>query len=99
MILEGITEKSKNLMVIQNVPEDGIKMGRSHDCEIRITDISVSRNHAFIEKIDDDFYVFDSKSKFGTLIRENNLTLELSKIKQGIQIGRTVITFEKARKS
>ena len=93
LILEGITEKSKNLMVIQNVPEDGIKIGRSHDCDIRVTDISVSRNHAFIEKIENDYFVFDSKSKFGSLVKEDKLTLELSKIKQGVQIGRTVFTF------
>lgn len=71
MILEGLTEKSKNLMVIQNIPEDGIKIGRSHECDIRVTDISVSRHHAFIEKVDDDFYIFDSKSKFGSLVKEH----------------------------
>jgi hypothetical protein len=32
-------------------------------------------------------------------VREERLSLELSKIKQGIQIGRTVITFEKTRRS
>ncbi len=57
-------------MVIQNIPNDGIKLGRGHECEIRITDISVSRNHARIDKIGDDYYVFDNKSKFGTLVKE-----------------------------
>ena len=36
-------------MVIQNTPEAGIKLGRGHECEIRITDISVSRKHAYIK--------------------------------------------------
>ncbi len=85
-------------MVIQNIPADGIKIGRGHECEIRITDISVSRNHARIDKIGDDYFVFDNKSKFGTLVKEEKLSLEVSRIKQGIQIGRTVITFEKQRK-
>jgi len=59
----------------------------------------VSRNHARIDKIGDDYYVFDNKSKFGTLVREEKLVLEVSRIKQGVQIGRTVITFEKSRKN
>lgn len=91
-MLEGISDKANNMMVIQEVPQDGIKLGRGHECEIRITDISVSRNHAKIEKVGNDYYLFDNKSKFGTLVREHRLSLELSRIKQGIQIGRTVIT-------
>jgi pSer/pThr/pTyr-binding forkhead associated (FHA) protein len=86
------------MMVIQNVSAEGIKLGRGHDCEIRVTDISVSRNHAKIEKIGSDYYIFDNKSKFGTLVREEKLEIELSRIKQGIQIGRTVMTFEKTKK-
>jgi pSer/pThr/pTyr-binding forkhead associated (FHA) protein len=86
------------MMVIQNIPEGGIKLGRGHECEIRITDISVSRNHARIDKVGDDYYVFDNKSKFGTLVKEEQLSLDLSRIKQGVQIGRTVITFERVRK-
>lgn len=56
-------------MVIQNVSAEGIKLGRGHDCEVRVTDISVSRNHAKIEKVGSDYYIFDNKSKFGTLVR------------------------------
>jgi pSer/pThr/pTyr-binding forkhead associated (FHA) protein len=81
------------MMVIQNIPEGGIKLGRGHECEIRVTDISVSRNHARIDKVGDDYYIFDNKSKFGTLVKEEQLSLDLSRIKQGVQIGRTVITF------
>lgn len=98
LMLEGISEKANNMMVLQNIPPDGIKIGRGHECEIRITDISVSRNHARIDKNGDDYIVFDNKSKFGTLIREEKLILDLSRIKQGVQIGRTVITFEKGRR-
>ena len=53
----------------------------------------MSRNHARIDKIGDDYFIFDNKSKFGTLVKEDNLVLEVTRIKQGIQIGRTVITF------
>lgn len=69
MILEGACEKTKSVMLIQNVPAEGIKLGRGHECEIRITDISVSRNHAYIKNIGEGFYLFDNKSKFGTLVK------------------------------
>ena len=57
-------------MMIQNVPNSGIKLGRGHECEIRITDISVSRNHAHIKNVGNSFYIFDNKSKFGTLVKD-----------------------------
>ena len=81
-------------MMIQNVPADGIKLGRGHQCEIRITDISVSRNHAFIKNVGNSFYVFDSKSKFGTLVKEENLQIEVGRLQRGVQIGRTTLNFE-----
>ena len=81
-------------MVIHNISETGIKLGRGHDCEIRITDISVSRNHALIKNIDNGFYIFDNKSKFGTLVKEENLEINLGKELRGIQIGRTILNFE-----
>lgn len=78
MILEAACEKTKSLMLIQNPGVEGIKLGRGHECEIRITDISVSRNHASIRQNPDGFYIFDNKSKFGTLIRdESNFDLEV----------------------
>jgi pSer/pThr/pTyr-binding forkhead associated (FHA) protein len=56
-------------MMIKNVPEAGIKLGRGHECEIRITDISVSRSHAFLKFNGTHFSIFDNKSKFGTLVK------------------------------
>jgi pSer/pThr/pTyr-binding forkhead associated (FHA) protein len=81
-------------MLIQNVPPNGIKLGRGHECEIRIPDISVSRNHACIKMIGSNFYIFDCKSKFGTLVRSESMSLELGKSLRGIQIGRTMLVME-----
>ena len=50
----------------ENTP---IRIGRGHQCEIRLTDISVSRSHAQIIFKGDQFYIKDQKSKFGTLIK------------------------------
>lgn len=81
-------------MIIKNVPPEGIKLGRGHECEIRITDISVSRSHAFIKNMNGGFYLFDNKSKFGSLVREDNMSIEVGSQSQGIQIGRTVLSIE-----
>ena len=62
-------------MIIQNIPQTGIKLGRGYECEIRITDISVSRNHAQIKNVGNSFYVFDNKSKFGTLIKDKKMSV------------------------
>lgn len=45
-----------------------VKLGRGHDTDVRITDISVSRLHAYIRKSFKGFYYLeDNNSKFGTL--------------------------------
>jgi len=45
-----------------------IKIGRGHDADVRVTDISVSRLHCSI-KVNKAgfFYIEDHTSKFGTL--------------------------------
>ena len=48
---------------------DFIKVGRGHDSEVRITDISVSRCHALIKRsLKGDYILEDNSSKFGTLV-------------------------------
>jgi pSer/pThr/pTyr-binding forkhead associated (FHA) protein len=45
-----------------------IFLGRGNDAQVRISDISVSRLHAFIVRGSDSYYyLFDNESKFGTL--------------------------------
>jgi hypothetical protein len=51
ILLESLCNKFENkeercLHLIKTVNENPIKIGRGHECEIRITDISVSRKHA-----------------------------------------------------
>lgn len=66
-------------------------MGRGHDADIRVTDISVSRFHARINKslITGEFYVEDNKSKFGTLMQIRKPILLKTNIANYIQMGRT----------
>lgn len=69
-----------------------VKMGRGHQCDMRISDISVSRIHTHIKFENDRFLVFDNDSKFGTLILLNK-DYPVKSDKAAIQIGRTVFTF------
>jgi pSer/pThr/pTyr-binding forkhead associated (FHA) protein len=43
-------------------------MGRGHESEVRVNDISVSRCHAILKYKSDGIYIEDNRSKFGTLV-------------------------------
>ena len=45
-----------------------LKFGRGHQCDLWISDISVSRIHAHLKFDDGKFILFDNDSKFGTMI-------------------------------
>jgi pSer/pThr/pTyr-binding forkhead associated (FHA) protein len=66
-------------------------MGRGHQCEIRLQDISVSRQHSEIKLVGNEFYISDCNSKFGTLVKLDKVIELSSKIK--LQIGRSVYSF------
>lgn len=70
----------------------GIGLGRGHQCDIRVNDISVSRQHALMKLEDNKFTLFDQTSKFGTLVKLNK-NIIIDGTKKAFQIGRTVLTF------
>jgi hypothetical protein len=79
-----------------------IKIGRGHDCDMRISDVSISRVHALIRLGDDgNVYILDQKSKFGTLMAidkaGSTTVVPPSGISAGrqvsLQCGRTVLSF------
>lgn len=78
----------------ENVP---IRLGRGHQCEIRMVDISVSRIHAEVKLIENNFYLCDYNSKFGTLIKLDGDTT----LKDGMQVqcGRSLYTFNESGSS
>lgn len=89
-------KKSSSLSLI--VPDldnkEVIRLGRGHQCDLRISDISVSRVHAHLKYIDGKFLILDNESKFGTLILLGK-NYKIKDEKAAIQIGRTVVTFVK----
>ncbi|KRX04576.1 SMAD/FHA domain [Pseudocohnilembus persalinus] len=97
LLLEVVTKDKKihkNLFLIQahNNQQLETKLGRGHECDVRISDISVSRKHAFIKFKDGNFVITDNNSKFGTLIKMKT-PIPVTQDKVAIQVGRTVITF------
>jgi predicted component of type VI protein secretion system len=75
--LESITHvSSKVIHVVNMLAADQVKIGRGHDVDVRITDISVSRLHAVVRRTEKGyFYLQDNKSKFGTLSLARNPVL------------------------
>jgi len=92
-ILSKDKNMAKGLHIIKMENKNNIRLGRGHDSDIRITDISVSRCHALIKLEKGKFYLEDNNSKFGTLVNIkkpfcvagvfNNISL---------QAGRTLIS-------
>ena len=79
------------LTVTENKSE--FKLGRGHESEVRINDISVSRCHAIIKCRKDGFYIEDNLSKFGTIVLLKN-TLRLAEDHtMAVQVGRSVVSF------
>ncbi|OMJ87431.1 hypothetical protein SteCoe_10849 [Stentor coeruleus] len=66
-------------------------LGRGHDCDIKISDISVSRKHCKVKFCGNEFYLEDTKSKFGTLIKLSNSINIKDNTDITIQVSRTVI--------
>lgn len=56
-------------LVIPDKDKDVFKLGRGHESDVRVSDISVSRFHATLKyDKDNNFYLEDNLSKFGTLV-------------------------------
>lgn len=71
MILEALKkdkEASKGLHIISFCNKKQIRVGRGHDPEFRVSDISVSRCHGIFKVSGSNFYLEDNSSKFGTLV-------------------------------
>jgi hypothetical protein len=68
-------------------------MGRGHESEVRVNDISVSRLHAKIKYKPDGFYLEDNRSKFGTLVLLKDAYPIRLEYTSAVQIGRTVVSF------
>lgn len=98
IILESLnSEKNSSRTihtVIINTDRNQFSLGRGHDSDLRINDISVSRKHANLEYKDGKWYFVDLKSKFGTLALVSHDVELTENANKTFQIGRTVITLK-----
>ena len=72
MVLESLSLEKANTRVIYVLQTrfqiHSFKIGRGHESDLRINDISVSRCHATIKCLRGKFFLQDNMSKFSTLI-------------------------------
>ena len=94
LTLESLTlDKNKNKFIyVVSLKNRKMKMGRGHESDVLLSDISVSRVHCFLVVDNKKVYIEDNNSKFGSLILMQNPNL---KIEEGLplnfQVGRSYI--------
>ena len=76
-----------------SVAETPLVIGRASDCDIRISDHSVSRRHARIQPGADGYYAIDLQSTNGTYI--NDIPASMYKLKDGdyVRVGNCIYRF------
>ena len=95
LVLEAIAgdrNNNRGIHIISVTNKNSVKLGRGHESDVRISDISVSRCHAVIKLRDGNFILEVNTSKFGTLIRSNEKILIPTNSSVVVQTGRTVIS-------
>jgi len=72
--------------------KDNLRIGRGQDCDIRLSDISISRSHSRLFYHNGTYHINDTKSKFGTMIMLRKPAL-FSPLSQAsiYQIGKVVV--------
>ena len=87
LILDRIGESEiSDLVILKNIPYEGVTIGRDGCNFIKIKDITVSRTHACIKYNGGEFVLFDEDSKFGTTVHEpEQLEVEVGKYSKCIQ--------------
>lgn len=77
-----------------------IKLGRGHEADIRISDISVSRLHAIIRLENNGLFLEDKKSKFGSLVLcKKGVQLDRDHPHFQVQVGKTLFQLSACDKS
>lgn len=97
LILESLSHEKNNSRIIHvikpTVQKSEFKLGRGHNSDLRINDISVSRVHSMIKLLNGKFILEDNDSKFGTMVLIKQRSPLLPLFNKAVQVGRSVINF------
>lgn len=91
MVRDSQQHSSRGLHVISLADNKLLKLGRGHESDVRIADVSISRCHATIRFHRGHFVLEDHNSKFGTLIAMKKPRALEPGSAMSIQVGRTVV--------
>ena len=98
LTLESLTldkQKNKFIYVISLVNDRKINVGRGHESNVILSDISVSRIHCVMVVEKKSVFLEDNDSKFGTLILVQTPVIKLDEnLPLFLQIGRTFMSFK-----
>lgn len=75
------------------IDRDYISVGRKHENDIQLNDLTVSGRHALISKVGDHIYLEDLNSTNGTLVNGNYVSKYILKHGDIIQTGHHLFTF------
>jgi pSer/pThr/pTyr-binding forkhead associated (FHA) protein len=95
--LDGIIQDESRILVFRGkrIPLIGrLLVGRDPSCHIVLESILVSKRHALIQKIKDDYFIMDLKSTNGTFVNKERVPEgKYIKLEPGdrIKIGKTVL--------
>ncbi|KFG53683.1 FHA domain-containing protein, partial [Toxoplasma gondii FOU] len=93
IILENMVGvQQKGVHVISMASKKDLKLGRGHESDVRIPDVSISRYHATIRFVDGHFQLEDHNSKFGTLVCLRK-AFPVGDVDVALQVGRSVVKF------
>lgn len=93
LVLEDLRREnsSRGLHVVSMNEGQTFCLGRGHNCDIRITDISVSRLHAIVRLTQGGFFIEDCNSKFGTLVQVKQAVTLAVGVPVALQVNRTTV--------
>lgn len=101
VMLESFSKEkdSTGIHLIDLSSNQNFKIGRGHDSDLKVSDISVSRIHSVVTVFKGNLYIRDNSSKFGTLVlKKDPILLNSDNMKSGpYQCGRTVVVFNLKR--
>ncbi|XP_954288.1 FHA domain protein, putative [Theileria annulata] len=92
LVLENTTPQAvRGVHLVSMRDSKDLKLGRGHESDLRIPDVSISRYHANIRYENGQFYLEDHDSKFGTLVAMKRSRIVSSDEPLAVQVGRSVI--------